>query len=321
MPVQRIAYNTSVFAISLLLTLGSYLAAFANGKTDPFYLRFTTRPQKSMILGTSRAAQGIRPSVFNSAGLEFEGPLYNFSFTMSTSPMGPVYLESIQKKLDIEARNGIFILEVNPLSLSTDRANQEAHLAKTGNPSDLSWLREEASFVSRMEFVNVWPNCEYLFTEYRRPLYTLLLMHFRNRSFLLMPDGWLRNDVPISKESVAKRMPQKLENYRRNFETNDFSDVRMEYLQKTIRFLSPHGRVYLVRLPISVGMYELEKNFLPGFDREIELLCARNDAAYINLIESSGEYRTTDGNHLYRDDATLVSQEILAQLNAIDASS
>ena len=45
---------TFVFLVLLSLT---------NGYTDPFYLRFTTPKNNNLIIGTSRAAQGIQPEI------------------------------------------------------------------------------------------------------------------------------------------------------------------------------------------------------------------------------------------------------------------
>ena len=36
-----------------------YLASFAGGNTDSFYRRFTSPQQSNLILGNSRAAQGV----------------------------------------------------------------------------------------------------------------------------------------------------------------------------------------------------------------------------------------------------------------------
>src|SRR4051812_33254984 len=88
-----------------------YVTYFSNGKSDYFYLRFTTPPQPSLILGTSRAAQGLQPSVFNESNLAFAKPMFNFSFANNISPYGPIYLNAIKKKVSTASKNGLFILE------------------------------------------------------------------------------------------------------------------------------------------------------------------------------------------------------------------
>ena len=78
---------TAVMVWMLCLSGGPY--------TDPFYLRFTTPQKKSLVIGTSRAAQGIVPSVMTSI-LNKKGwgeDLYNYSFTIMSSAYGEPYLK------------------------------------------------------------------------------------------------------------------------------------------------------------------------------------------------------------------------------------
>ena len=102
-------------ALSAVLLLPVVL----RGGVDAFYGRFASPPAGSLILGTSRAAQGIRPAVLAARlGGQFEGPLLNYAFTLTHSPYGPAYLASIRRKLRPEVRHGLFIVAVDPWSLS-----------------------------------------------------------------------------------------------------------------------------------------------------------------------------------------------------------
>ena len=91
--MKKFIVNICLFLIIVLLTI---LGVFwqADGKTDPFYLRFTTDKQNSLILGTSRAAQGLLPEVLNSKLNRDD--FFNYSFTLGHSPYGPTYLKSIK---------------------------------------------------------------------------------------------------------------------------------------------------------------------------------------------------------------------------------
>ena len=55
--------NKFLFKIFLLIIFISLLhiifSFFSDGSTDNFYLRLTSKKQNSMILGTSRSAQGV----------------------------------------------------------------------------------------------------------------------------------------------------------------------------------------------------------------------------------------------------------------------
>lgn len=88
------------------IAVGLFLAFLsqADGSTDPFYIRFTTPQQESLILGTSRAAQGLQPKVFDSiSSLD----IYNYAFTIGHSPYGKTYLNSIKKKIRENTKNGV----------------------------------------------------------------------------------------------------------------------------------------------------------------------------------------------------------------------
>ena len=95
------------------------LPVVLRGGVDAFYGRFASPAAGSLVLGTSRAAQGIRPAVLAArlAG-QFEGPLLNYAFTLTHSPYGPAYLASIRRKLRPGVRHGLFIVAVDPWSLS-----------------------------------------------------------------------------------------------------------------------------------------------------------------------------------------------------------
>ena len=59
------------FLVQISIFIGicslSFIAIFslADGATDAFYLKFATPKQSSLIVGSSRAAQGIIPNIIN----------------------------------------------------------------------------------------------------------------------------------------------------------------------------------------------------------------------------------------------------------------
>ena len=86
------------------------LIGMVDGKTDPFYLRFTNTNSTNLLLGTSRVAQGIQPKVINEI-LDIES--YNFAFTVAHSPFGEVYNQAIFKKLNTNIKKQVFIIGVS----------------------------------------------------------------------------------------------------------------------------------------------------------------------------------------------------------------
>lgn len=84
---SRFLHKIIIFSIPLIVIFAIVLGQ-ADGYTDPFYIRFTTPKQNNLILGTSRAAQGLQPDVFKDI---LETDVYNYAFTVTHSPYGPTY--------------------------------------------------------------------------------------------------------------------------------------------------------------------------------------------------------------------------------------
>ncbi len=296
-----------------------YLLKFTNGISDSFYLRFTTPKQSSLILGTSRAAQGIVPEVFNTSDFNFNKNLFNFSFTDGQSLFGSIYLDAIRRKLNLDTENGLFIIEVSPISISE---------LKIENNNSKKFV-ENGSFLE-IKDVNEKPNLEYIFHYYSEPYYTLLYLQIRNNinsilrpyikgfqnySVILHEDGWLEVTVTMDSISVNERYFSRNEEYLKDFSQNQFSQYRYNYLEKTIELLQAHGRVVLVRLPIGKKLFELENIYMPDFNDKINTLSIKYRIPYLTF---KNEYLTTDGNHLYKTDSKRVSEEILRMIKLHD---
>ena len=287
----RLFVVTILFSIVLI-----YIFSKADGFTDAFYLRFTTPKQKSLILGTSRAAQALQPEVFNNI---LKKDIYNFAFTNSQSPYGPVYHKSIKKKLNKESKNGIFIVAVSPWSISSI----------TEDPNNYKNFREVDLCLDNTSIVNMNPNIEYLLNNFSQPYYKLL---FQNKSnVFLHNDGWLEVSVKMDSLSVQKRLESKVAIYSKlnNFK---FSEYRLLYLEKTVEFLQSYGKVYLVRLPMHQNILTIENNLMSDFDLKIKSIINQS-SGYYDFTKQSQSFTYTDGNHLYKDSGYKIST-IIAEL-------
>ena len=285
---------------AIILTI---IAFVANGSSDPFYRRFTTPTQHSMILGTSRAAQGIRPAEFDDllGHFNFAGPLYNFSFTNLHSPYGAAYLRAIRKKLSPDTRNGIFILVVDPWSISSIE--------------QLPAPRESASFIGRLKCYSCQPNLEYLIHYFQNRYIAILFNLVRTPSMAVQPDGWLKVNIPMDEVSIRHRTLQKLEDYEhRQLPRYQPSAERLMSLHQTIEFLEAYGQVVLVRLPVPTVMLDLENRLMPDFDEKIEKTARQYNLPYYNYVEENHRYIFTDGNHLSPDAAARFSRELASRM-------
>ncbi len=295
-----------LLALFMLLPLAVFVITMysADGRTDAYYLRFTTPPQSSLIVGTSRAAQGIQPhvldSVLNATGRTVK--TFNYSFAIGYSNYGAPYYKSIQKKLDPAAKNGVFIVAVDPWSIAGDLGT-----VKAGKP-EYEW-----TFLRTLNNVNMDPNVEYLLEEYDKPLLNILVPDPRkvDDRLLLHEDGWLETNLDLSPSVVADRTSKKVNEYRNTrLNSSAPSPWRLGYLEMTVDLLQKHGTVILVRLPVHSSMMVLEDQLMPTFDRTMELLALRKNVKYLSIPVNDQEWSFTDGNHLVPRDGAKVTKLI-----------
>lgn len=296
----------SVFsALFFLMALG--ILSLADGNSDGHYAKFTSPRQSSLILGTSKAAQGLQPKIMNN--VLGRNDIYNYSFTLGHSPYGLAYLESIKKKIKPDTQNGIFIVTVDPYSLSS----------QLKNPDDLANFRENGRFIEDIKYVNNNPNIEYLIWHYPEQYIYLITkkLNYVNDDFV-HNDGWEEVNVSMKDKIVKERILGKLKEYSKNLPDYKFSQVRYSYLEKTIQFLQQHGKVYLVRLPVSKPFLEMENSVMLDFNIEMEKLSINNNVSFLNLTTIPSEYKYTDGNHLYKSSGAMVSRKIAEWIKGLE---
>ncbi len=285
----------NILLFSCLLIAGFLLVFLQiDGYDDAYYLRFTSPKQSSLILGTSRAAQGVKPYVLNE--VLNRSDFFNYSFTIEDSPYGPVYLRSIKKKVRKQSHNGLFILTVDPWSLSS----------RSGSPNDSLSFRENNSFLAKTHNVNHKPNLFYLLKSYPKSFHHILKKG--DTSSLLHKDGWLEIVIDMDSSIVQNRTIGKAEDYKKNnLPYYRFSETRTDYLKKTIFFLQQHGQVFLVRLPTDSLMIAIDENLCPDFNHRMESLCKETKVPYLDLSIFSNQFIYTDGNHISRNSANEIS--------------
>lgn len=305
--------------VGLLAGLG-LAAGLRVGYVDAFYARFAAPPAGSLVLGTSRAAQAIRPDVLAAQlGNRYEGPWLNYAFTLAESPYGPGYLSSIERKLAPGTRRGLFVLAVDPWSLSLPKGTKYSGYPPLSEP--VGWHKkvlfpEAKSMVSQLASVSQSPNLDYLAHYLHKPFYQLLLDTDTTRVVeRLHPDGWLEIALPpptANPTLLARRTAEKLATYRALAASSQLAVARLSSLEELITLLKPCGRVVLVRLPTGPEMAALEKQYQPYFDEELAQLAARHAVPYLNYLALP--YPTNDGNHITRGAAGQFSQRLAADI-------
>lgn len=298
--MNRLLIRTAAF-LGLVAVSFFGLLALADGTTDPYYLRFATPRAENLIIGTSRAAQGIVPQVLEGGAGR---PWFNYAFTLAQSPYGNVYNRSIRRKA-ATTRDGCYILTVDPWSLCSYRVA----------PDDTAHFREVGLTLDRQRRVTGHPNYEYLLRELEGQYYKVLTEKVMQRlsanRMRLHRDGWLEVTVPMDSAAVQARTTEKLGEYRAQMGDYAFSEQRLEALLELIAWLKQRGAVHLVRLPTHPDMLALEAELMPDFEAKIAPAQRLADS-YTTLAYLSPSLTYTDGNHLHKTSAREVSAMIAA---------
>ncbi len=305
-------FRNSLLRLSLFSVLPLLVIAYAiylTGKnTGDFYKRFTSPPQNSLILGSSRGSS-INPAILDSI-VQSKYPdvkFYNYAFTWGHSPYGPKYLESIKKKLDPNTKNGLFILVVEPTSLMVDRTK----------PDEPSFYFENDKSVAKTKFVNISPNLEYLVESYdysityelnkkiippKNPMVDLQILDNGKMQVTMIKDF-----PPKQRAEVNK---QKMQEFRERINGLKWSTNRVNYLEETIVFLKNHGKVIMVRTPINKVPYNIENTSVPYFDIKLNELAKKTNVSYINYNNYKNNYHCIDEVHLSQESMTRFSKEL-----------
>ena len=263
-----------------------------------YYLKVASPKQNSLIIGDSRALQGLIPSIINSSIGNKD--LYNFSFDLGVSPYGKVYFNAIKNKIKKEKKDGIFIVTIDPWGISS--------ISKT--PNDENTFIENELKLNKIKSFSINPNFGYIYKYIKtKTMISGVLKNYNliNYTMMLHDDGWLELFIPMDSIAVKNRIKHKINAYRKNSISYRYSSKRFEYLKKTIIFLKEHGNVYLVRLPVYSEMQIIENEFMPNFDSLVQDLSKNYEVPYVNFTRDSTKYKFIDGNHLYKESSKTLS--------------
>jgi hypothetical protein len=307
--MKKFLYRIILFLITISLLLGLYLVFIIiyPEYVNTEYYRFVTPRAHSLILGTSRAAVGIQPDIINRKIYDGKPILTNHAFSIVASKYGPLYFKELKQKIDTSKTNieSIFVLSVDPWVLSEDSTNfptKEEDLWENNNPIP----------VGKLKRVDINPNFEYLWNYWGNRFlpFKECFKHLINYSdiWTLESNGWVNIDVPMDSATINRRIKDGIDSYKENKMV--YNPVRFKYLRITIEYLSKYGHVYLVRIPITKPMYELETKKFPDFDLYMDTLVADYKVKYINMFHQTSGYDFVDHHHMAKNSALFFSEEL-----------
>ena len=277
-----------------------------NGRADVAYQKFTPPKVRSMILRISKAGQTIIPSVLNEIlkGL-YDEPTYNFSFSLYASPYGDLYNKAIKRKLKSNAGSSLFIVTVDPWSIS----------GPLGTPNDPSTFEENSLYLRDAWLVDVNPNLFYLYKHYVKSFYEILIQRLKPGKTKIHLDGWWETEDFVDKNIVSARTNHLVRSYTEYSEMHQFSSLRLKSLQDLLAYLKERGDVLVVRLPLHPVIFKIENDAIPDFNKIVSQLCDKTGVIYQDLNFLASELFFEDGLHLDKESSRKLSVYIAELVN------
>lgn len=223
----------STFSTIILLSLICVLN-FENGSTDPFYQKIKAKEKGSLIIGTSKAAQGLVPEILNQKlSLDKDSDKFlNYSFTVFDSPFGTAYNQRIKEKLIEGKIDGVFIVTVDPWSLA------QYKFSENGEGIFVEYNRFLGSDKSKFLPLSISYPIFYM----EKSLYEIILWRLFDSKTKLHQDGWFEIIREFDVTYSEKRLNQKLKIYSQYADDMKFSDLRFNSLTEIIDFFKKSWR-------------------------------------------------------------------------------
>lgn len=309
--MKKSIYRLAKFSV-LPLFFVCYAIYLTEKNTDDFYKRFSSPQQNSLILGSSRAAS-MNPEIIDKV-IQSKYPhakIYNYAFTWAHSPYGPKYLESIEKKVKPNTKDGVFIVTVEPTAL----------MVYKNKPDDPQYYIENDKSVAKTSLVATNPNLEYLLESYHFSITNEINKKIRPEknpmvAVSVLDNGQVQGKV-IKRFSPEKRKEvnaKKMAELKNRFTELKISSIRLEYLSKSIDFLKQHGKVIVIRMPLSKIPYKIENSEVPDFDKIILNITKSKNVTYINYNNFPNNYQWVDEVHLEPESMEIFSKVIAKDL-------
>lgn len=276
----------------LVVAIFSYIAINYPGYVDSSYLKFSQKHNGALIIGTSRAAQAIEPSVF--------GPdVYNFAFTIKTSPFDNTYVKLIKRHHNssfFDSRRK-HIICVDPWALRTFASD----------PNEVS----NELFEEIQDYPHALFDVFYLVRQLS--LKKIIIDLITNRGGPYVND-YGRYVVPYDslwvKDNFEQKIPRKVLEYRSSpeYQRGYYSEHRLNCLKEIIAFLKLDGEVALIRLPVHDEIYKIESEIAGDFDSIMNDIASVNGIVYHNLMPYRNDFLYSDGNHLWSGHSVKLSE-------------
>ena len=281
--------------ITVLYIIGFAISIHSNDVDNifPRTVKFMTEKHPfSIIAGSSRAGQAGDPF-----SLSIAENFYNTAFSNTHSPFNSAYVNGIKNFTDWnDSTNRITLIEVNPWTIRTAENKPE-------NPGEeyFNLYNPEEGYLSLWR---IFINDIGLGKSFRSLFYEdVQKIDEGGRLRVEFDSFWMYNNQSASlkkKINAYKNSPE--------FMRGHVSDYRIKNLEELIGYGKKHGRVVMLRFPISNEMLEIEDQMHPGFNREMSEIAGKAGIEYLDLTVWNHRFSTTDGNHIWNTDVPRFSK-------------
>ncbi len=253
-------------------------------EVDNYYVKLKIEKTNSLIIGSSRASQGLNP---NYLGVE---NLKNFAFTNMNSPYGEIYSKAIKRKY--KGPGGTIIFEVNPFVFASNKN---------------IFPREKDKTLDLFFAGTILENSAYIIQKSPKPLYRHLLQ--TSTRIKVHKNGWM--EVLNTQDSVKrmKSTQKKIKSYETLAEEYVLDKYRVTEFEKLLNFCRKNNaNVLILRLPVASEIKELEDKNYPEFNNLMKDISHQFNCRYMDYSDSNYEFN--DGVHLTRESAIDFSKNI-----------
>jgi len=286
----KIYFKILAFTLPAIIAVIMSCELFSESFVDYYYAK-VTHEGKSLIIGTSRASQGLIPDSIIK-GTKFDGPMLNFAFSSFESAFDQGYFNAIKEKLDDNIKNGLFIIEIDPAAIYIDAS-----------------IPSSKKLSSQIIFHGN-PNYEYMYRNIN-PFYQIIeRRNFRDDKSIQHPSGWMEVTLPVDSISVNLRSKAKLKVALESFPKCTLSENRIHYLKETIRLLKNHGTVMLIKIPAWQPIQEVENTHSPNLNNLMHQIANEMKIKYYDFSLNCKNYSYVDGNHFDKKSAIKFSVEL-----------
>ena len=286
----KIYFKILAFTLPAIIAVIVSCELFSESFVDYYYAK-VTHEGKSLIIGTSRASQGLIPDSIMQ-GTKFDGPMLNFAFSSFESAFDEGYYNAINEKLDDNIKNGLFIIEIDPAAIYIDAS-----------------IPSSKKLSSQIIFHGN-PNYEYMYRNIN-PFYEIIeKRNFRDDKSIQHPSGWMEVRLPLDSISVESRGKAKLKVAQENFPKYTLSEERIYYLKETIRLLKNHGNVMLIKIPAWQPIQDVESTCSPILNKLMHQIAKEMEIKYYDFSFYCNNYSYVDGNHFDKKSAIKFSSEL-----------